>query len=734
MPNRIPASLPSGVANRPLPLLAVAALAVAVLLAYANTWSAPFVFDDVVTIAHNPAIRSVWPLSAAFTPAAHTGVGGRPVAHFTFVLNYAAGGDAVAGYHAVNLAIHLLAGLTLLGLVRRTLLLATAGSAPTEGGWGGSKCEGPGLLARTGAHANAIALAVAGLWLLHPLQTQSVTYVSQRTESLMALCYLGTLYCFVRGVEAPGRPGWLVASVLSCFAGMGSKEVMVTAPVLVLLYDRTFFAGTFRAAWRTRWRYYAALASSWLLLAFLLQGLGGRGVGFGQAYQWWHYPLAAGRAIATYLARAFWPHPLVFDYGVDLGAPGALEFACAALVLSLAVLTLVALRRAPPLGFLGAWFLVTLAPTTSIVPIPLQPIAENRVYLPLVAVTAGLGWFLVGALGRFGRWAALVLAGLLGVLTFDRNADYRSDVTLWRDTVTKQPLSSRAHQNLGAALLSRRDPALIPEAERHFTEALRLRPDYPEAMAAVGGMLARRGRLDEAIAHCRKAIQLDPRTAEAFNNLGGALWEKRDLASAIEAYAAAVQVRPMYAEAYTNLANVLLLAGRVPEAIQAAESALRLEPELPDARFSLGCGQATLGRRAEAVQTFLAILRVQPTHIEARYNLATTLHQEGRFAEALPHYEEVVRQNPRHALALSNLASALLSLDRPAEALAKADAATRVKPDFADAYVNLGLAQRRLGRADDAAASFAATLRLNPSHSLARAQLAELGRTPPTAR
>jgi tetratricopeptide (TPR) repeat protein len=714
-PHPRPASPPAIAATRPFPVAFGVALAVAVLLAYANTWQAPFVFDDIVTISHNPAIRSVWPLSAAFTPAAHTGVGGRPVAHLSFVLNYAAGGDAVAGYRGVNLAIHLLAGLALLGLVRRTLL-------------------SPSLAARTGVHANAVALAVAGLWLLHPLQTQSVTYVSQRTESLMALCYLGTLYCFARAVEAPDRSGWLAASVLIAFAGMGSKEVMVTAPVMVLLYDRTFVAGTFRAAWRARWRYYLGLASSWVLLAFLLRGLGGRGVGFSQAHEWWHYPFTACRAIVTYLGRALWPHPLVFDYGVDLGAPGALEFACAALVLGLVTLTVVALRRSPPLGFLGAWFLITLAPTTSIVPIPLQPIAENRVYLPLAAVSALVGWSLANSWGRVGRWAGLGVAGLLGILTFDRNADYRSDIALWRDTVAKQPLSSRAHQNLGAALSSRRDPVLLPEAEHHFSEALRLRPDYPAALAAVGGVLARRGRLDEAIAHCRQAIQLDPRTAEAYNNLGGALWEKRDLAGALEAYAAAVQVQPMYAEAYVNLANVLLLTGRTAEAVQASEAALRLIPDFSDARFSLGCGQAALGRRAEAEQTFQALLRLQPTHSEARYNLASLLHQGGRAIDALPHYQEVIRQNPRHAMALSNLASALLGLHRPGEAVAPAEAAIRIKPDFADAYVNLGLAQRRIGRTVEAVASFEAALRLNPSQTLARAQLAELGQPLPATR
>ncbi len=234
--NRIPVAADHGFAPRRV-ALTIGALAGAVLIAYANTWSVPFLFDDIVTIVDNPTIRSARPWSSVLSPAAHTGVGGRPIAHLSLVCNYAIGGEAVAGYHGVNLALHLLSGLAVFGLVRRTVLR-------------------PALAPGLGSHAGAIATAVAALWLLHPVQTQSVTYLSQRTEILMALFYLCTLYCFARGAEPPGRPGWLAASVLSCFAGMASKEVMVTAPVMVLLYDWVFVAGSVRSAWQARWRYY----------------------------------------------------------------------------------------------------------------------------------------------------------------------------------------------------------------------------------------------------------------------------------------------------------------------------------------------------------------------------------------------------------------------------------------------------------------------------------------------
>src|SRR5688500_477519 len=205
-------------------LLPAVLLAVAAVLAYANSFSVPLLFDDWVTIQHNPRLRQLWPIWSALSPPEYSGVGGRPVANLSFVLNYALTGESVPGFHAINLAIHFLAGLTLFGIVRRTLRL-------------------PQWRERFHRSAGAVALAVAGLWMLQPVQTQSVTYVSQRTESLMGLFYLFTLYAFIRGATSPGSRAWFIAAVASCFAGMGTKEGMVTIPVIILLYDFVFLSG-----------------------------------------------------------------------------------------------------------------------------------------------------------------------------------------------------------------------------------------------------------------------------------------------------------------------------------------------------------------------------------------------------------------------------------------------------------------------------------------------------------
>jgi len=364
------------------PLLASGALLVAGTIAvYGRTFSVPLLLDDVAWIKDNTSIRKLWPLWPVLAPPSGTAIAGRPLLNLSFALNYAAGGMAVAGYHRVNLLIHVLAGLTLFGLVRRTL-------------------QRPVLAARFGPAATALALAVSAIWAWHPVQTESVTYLAQRAESLMGLFYLLTLYCFVRGAETDARGVrriWFSLSVLACLAGVGTKEVIVTAPFMVLLYDRTFISGGFAVAWRRHRSLYLALAATWLPLGCLMIGLFSRGEGFAQEATAWSYGLTECRVVVKYLLLALWPRPLVFDYG-RYAAPRLSEVAPYVLVLaSLLTAMFVALRRWPAAGFAVCWFFLILAPASSVIPVIMQPMAESRLYLPMagVAALAVLGIFSV---------------------------------------------------------------------------------------------------------------------------------------------------------------------------------------------------------------------------------------------------------------------------------------------------------------------------------------------------
>ena len=618
----------------------VAILILGTLLAYANAWRTPFLFDDRPSILENPTIRELG--LAMFTPPNDSGltVSGRPVLNISFALNRALGGESVVGYHAVNIAVHLLAGLVLFGLVRRTLAR-------------------PGVAPRLASAAVPIATATAALWLWHPLQTESVTYIVQRAESLMALFYLFTLYAALRAAEyheqnAPTlHRRWTVLAVLACALGMGTKEVMVSAPLLALFYDRTFLAGSFRAAWQARRGLYLALAATWVLLIGLVISTGNRGgtAGVGSGIGMWDYTLTQARAIIHYLRLSLWPEPLIFDYGTAVITwTEALPYAVG--LLTLIALTLWATVRRPALGFVGVLFLASLAPTSSFVPVSTQTMAEHRMYLPLAAVAVFVA---VGALHFFGRRAlgGLALAALLlAGLTFARNRDYRTELGLWRDTVRKLPTSTRAHASVGAALFREERFA---EAVAAFELALSLDPRDAGAHANLGNTLLRLNRPEEARRRFAEAIRLQPDYGEAHNNLGTLLLNAGRTDEAIASYRTAMGLAPDQSDVHYNLANALLAANRPAEAVAHYETAVRLRPDSAPARFNFGNALAHLGQLPAAKVQYEEALRVAPGMIDARFNLGNVCLELGDGESAIRHYESVLRVEPDYPDARANL-------------------------------------------------------------------------------
>ncbi len=409
------------------------------LAAYSNSFSVPLLFDDKTSITQNPTIRHI---ASAFLPPGDRSVSGRPLLNFSLALNYAIGGTNIIGYHIFNLAIHIFAGLTLFGIVRQT------------------------LMERYPRKALPIAFSIALIWTLHPLQTAAVTYIIQRAELLMGFFYLQTLYCFIRGAKSSGwrRGCWLTLSVGACVNGMGCKEVMVSAPIVVFLYDRIFVAGSTKGALRRRWLFYAAMASTWVVLVILVLSAYGR-TGFEKyaaGLLWWRYALTEMPVTIHYLRLSFWPEPLVFDYGTYLAPISIWAVFCTATVIGLLGATIWGLIRNPPLGFLGASFFAVLAPTSSVMPVEGETGADYRMYLPLAAVVT-LG--VTGLYRRAGRASlpiCLAAALALGIASVLRNLDYRSEQALWQDTVAKRPDNPRAHNNLGNALL--KTPGALTES------------------------------------------------------------------------------------------------------------------------------------------------------------------------------------------------------------------------------------------------------------------------------
>ncbi|HVU34152.1 MAG TPA: tetratricopeptide repeat protein [Opitutaceae bacterium] len=713
-------------------------LVIAVGLTYADSLSGPFLYDDKGSIEFNPAIRHLFPRRDILSlPDGAATVSGRPVLNLSFALNYAIGGLDVRGYHLANILIHLAAALALFGLIRRTLRL-------------------PAMPERYRRIALPAAWGAAAIWALHPLQTEAVTYIVQRAESLMSLFYVLTLYCFVRSVGASRPRGWMCASWLACLAGMATKENMASVPVMLLFYDRAFVAGSFAEAWRRRSRFYLALASTWLLLGGLLLSTGGdRGgsVGFDVGVSWAGYLLTQFPALVRYAILSFWPHPLVFEYGpVPLPIPTILA-AEIVIVVSFLAGTAYALWKHPKVGWLGVVMLAILAPT-SLVPGTTQYIVEHRMYLPLASVFA----LLVPAMAAVNRRATILAsaaaAAALGLTTAARNRVYRDEVTLWGDVVSKSPENVIARSSYGAALANanRRTEAIVEDRV-----ALRLDPDYPPNLSNLGIALTEMGRPNDGLPYLKRAITLHSREAQAQLNYGVTLDLLGRPAEALPHYAIAIRVNPLMPEAQNDYGDSLCRAGRLAEGLPHLQEAIRMSPRYRDAYFNYAAALVRLGRmqeaqaqwkigidlrpddatayvswanflarqghRSDAYPAYEAALRLAPDSASAHYSFATTLAADGRYDEAVRQFELALQLQPDYAEAENNLANTLIAMNRVADAIPHYKAALRLRPENAAAHNNLGLALARSGDLPGAAAEFEAAVRIAPDFQNARDNL-----------
>jgi protein O-mannosyl-transferase len=564
------------------PWLLALLIIVATIAAYSNSLRSAFVFDDVYDIVQNKSIQRLWPLGPVFAANLNgtTALRTRPVVNLTFAVNYALGALDPLVYHVTNLAVHILAALTLFGIVRRTLLLPLFRDN-----------LGP-------AAAATAALTVALIWSLHPMQTQAVTYTVQRYESMMGLFYLLAVYCTLRGDSSPRALWWSAAAVASCLLALGCKEVAISIPLTVLLYDRAFLAGSFREAWRRRWPMYLGFTACWAVFAIWMRLEARRTwAGYELPVSWLEYARTQPGVILHYLRLAVWPQPLVLDYDWPVAhtvgeiLPGTL------VVGILALATIYGLVRHPAWGFLGAWFFLILAPTSSIM--PLADIAFiHRMYLPLAAVVTALAacGFLMGRwLVQRGKiswftcrlWAGGLVAcasAVLGFLTYQRNKDFVSDLSIWQDTVAKAPRNARAHNNLALALAG---SGQVEAAMEQYREALKLDPNYAEVHNNYGLALAAHNELRDAVTHFQWALEIEPSFSDACNNLAVAEANLGETDAAIDHFQRALAINPTNAEAQNNLGGLLASRGEVDAAITHYRAALELNPNYAAARQNL---------------------------------------------------------------------------------------------------------------------------------------------------
>jgi tetratricopeptide (TPR) repeat protein len=616
----------------------------AVALVYANGLTGPFLPDDERAISTNPQIRQL--SLAALDPPIETPVAGRPLVNLSFALNYAAGGLDVKGYHAANIALHALAALVLYGLVWRTL-------ARSDGGSG------------LAAAAQPIAMATALVWAVHPLNTEAVTYLTQRSELLMGLSLLVTMYCALRAADSRHHVRWTVAAVAACLAGTVSKESMVVAPVLVVLFDRVFLYGSVREALTRRRALYLGLAANWLVLGWLMVSAPRSTVG-GDAAAAWTYLLNQAVLVARYLRLAVWPVGLVSDYGTPRALSLGEVWMPGAVVVALVLLTLVALWRRPRLGFLGAWVFITLAPTSSVVPIVSEVGAERRMYLPLAALAVLAAVAVFRLLVRQSRpagggarmmplpWVAAVaiVCAALSAGTMLRNQEYRSRMTLFQANVNRWP-SGRARFSLADELIKADDHnAAVAQLQAAATA------DYPPAYYGLAAEMLGAGRVDDAAMYAREFIRLMPASPvvpTAHELIGQALLMQGKLPEAATEFTQLIDMRPNDPRPRLALGDVLLRQRKVDEAIIRYGEALDRRPGDPEILQKAGLALAAAQRLPEAASAFDRALSGRPDDIGLLNLLGRALAAQGLYAEAVGPFRRIVELAPSDSQAAENL-------------------------------------------------------------------------------
>jgi tetratricopeptide (TPR) repeat protein len=604
------------------------------IFVYSNTFQVPFFFDDEVNIIKNPSIRGEPSVFSAFIPVYGSGTAGRPLINFTLALNYAISGLVPWSYHLFNLLIHVLSALVLFGVIRRTFLFSVFHKPFRR-------------------LAPPLAFASSLIWAIHPLQTQAVTYTIQRCESFMGLCFLLVFYFAIRGWQAKKQTAWHLASVLAFLAGVGSKEVIVVAPILLFYYDILFVNEYPRVAVKSSPILYIGLALGMVVLGFIVMSGGTiSSVPSERVHSISEYWLTQPKVMLHYIRLAFWPSLLSIDYGWQAAKWEEAWPACLLLIVIFSVFVSAIIRR-HPLGFPVAWFLLILSPTM-IIPLP-DFAFEHRMYLPLASIVillvilicrvdsvilmhlhATQSKYFSGS--RRWKWYLFILVSAsLCILTFFRNSDYRSKISIWKDAAQKYPNNSRAHANLGEALMER---GLNRAAMDALNDALRIEKESARIYST-----STPDNVDTDALY-RWYLAVRPVYVNVENNRGLILLNQGEADTALTHFQAALRVKSDHASAHSNSGLALIMQGRVLEAVKAFERAIAADPKFVDAYVNMGVLLRIHGRPVEAATYFKEAIHLMPDDVHAHFGMAMTLHQLKKHSEAVLYLEKTLRWAP----------------------------------------------------------------------------------------
>jgi tetratricopeptide (TPR) repeat protein len=656
-------------------------------LTYANTFESPFVFDDGLRITDNPAIRleeltvhNLW--NAAFS---RYSARSRPVGNISFALNYYFHQYEPAGYHLFNIIVHIASGILLWLFLKMTLGLTTWPSGKKGGEW--------------------IALAAALLWLVNPVQTQSVTYIVQRLNSMAAMFFLLAFICYLKGrlTASRGRMwAWYLAAVSGWLLALGCKQNTATLPFFIILYEWFFFQELSVDWLKRNLKYFVIVVVVFTVVALIFLGtkpierLTSISDFADKEFTVVERAMTQFRVVVYYLSLIIFPHPSRQNLDYDFPLSYSLLNPATTLLSLFGIIGLTALgillaRKQRLISFCIFWFLGNLVIESSVIPIAI--IFEHRVYLPSMLV-----WLVpIILISRYrqsrrlivGLGCTLPVLALFSYWTFERNKVWRDAVTLWQDCVKKSPQKGRTYANLAAA---QKRQGLVDEAKENFRKALALNPDLEEAHHNLGVILDEKGQSIEAIEHYRQAIELKPDMVPARNNLGAALLAQGNTDEAVEHLLKALQWNPEFSELYNNLGLARFKQGNITEAIGHYSKAVQLDPDSAEAHFNLGVALSEQGKNKEGIQHIQKALALNPDYAEAHNNLGGQLLSQGNIDDALVHINRALAINPELAEAHNNLGIIMIRQGKLDAAISHFQNAVRLQPDFTLAQNNLARA------------------------------------------
>ena len=760
------------------------------IICYCNALNAPFVFDDIPHIKNNQHIRLTrLDLGKLFDAGFRSPNPNRPVANVSLALNYFLFEYDPLGYRIFNITIHLFNGILVYFLTLMTLRNLTDNGRKQvlhSQAFSGLQSSNPSM--------TLIPLFSALLFIIHPVQVESVTYIVQRVNSMAAMFYLLSLLLYVKGrllqqktTEQGGDNGpsgngdnqghvrlrsqslyqhlWFAGSLVAWLLALGSKQIAVTLPFFIFLYEWYFFQNLSKAWLKHHLRYLGAILAIFAFVALLFLGLSpleklqSMPDYSENAFTFAQRVLTQPRVVIYYLSLLVYPHPSRLNLDYDFPLSYSLITPITTLLCICAVICLIGLacclaRKERLISFSILWFFGNLALESTV--IPLAMIFEHRTYLPSMLFFP-VPVILVHRCLRWHRlWLALCcLASLLLLMaTHQRNLVWENDLTLWTDVVAKSPNKARPHNNLGLAFARHGNP---DAAITHYQKALQIDPEYslahlnwgvaltklnqidaaieqfllvlqmspndPEAHHYLGVAFFEKGMLQEAVAHNLEAVRLKPHFPEAYFKLGLFSAEGGKTEKAIGYYRQALRLKPDFAEAHINLGNLLAEGGKLQEAIWHYQRAKEYNPAMEAADLSLAQAYAKQGHSNKAIRTLQALLKLKPDFAEAHHALAMLLADGGDYDRAGTHYAKALDLDPDRAETHYNYGNLLAKQGGTAKAKEHYRAALAIDPSYADAHSNLGNILAMEGQMEEAIDQFLKALHHDPDLVAARSNL-----------